>query len=137
MAAPQRLTNSLSNDEQPSWSPNGSQIAFISIRDDGLIGELYVMNQDGSDPQRLTDNDFYENDPVWSPDGDRIAFTLSLWANPKYQRSCDLFIWRLPAQNHRSVGFRQCTRLAATCAEPRAHRLPTHGQQYDFNPHSM
>ena len=36
----------------PAWSPDGSQIAFMSNRDGNR--EIYVMDVDGSNPVRLT-----------------------------------------------------------------------------------
>jgi Tol biopolymer transport system component len=67
-----------------SYSPDGSQIAFVSIRDHNgndcgsdecfWRGELYVMNADGSGMTRLTRTKAREESPAWSPDGARIAF---------------------------------------------------------------
>jgi hypothetical protein len=67
------LTNSPSDDFDPSWSPDGSRIAFVSTRDDPR-GEIYLMDADGSNLVRLTDNQSWESLPRWSPDGSRIAF---------------------------------------------------------------
>jgi Tol biopolymer transport system component len=67
-----RLTDNPAEDMRPSWSPDGSQIVFNSMRDGNW--ELYVMNADGSAQQRLTDSEAWEFFPTWSPDGEEIAF---------------------------------------------------------------
>lgn len=59
--------------ECPTWSPDGTQIAFHSSRDGNK--EIYVMNADGSGLTRLTDNAASDLRPAWSPDGTRIAFS--------------------------------------------------------------
>ena len=41
-----RLTNNAAFDIEPSWSPDGTKIAFASDRDGN--SEIYVMNADGS-----------------------------------------------------------------------------------------
>ncbi len=60
-------------DTYPSWSPDGTKIAFTSHRDGNW--EIYVMDADGSNPINITNNDGYYNLPSWSPDGTQIAFT--------------------------------------------------------------
>jgi TolB protein len=55
------------------WSPDGSRIVFVSIRDGNR--ELYLMNPDGSGQTRLTETAGAESGPAWSPDGRRIAFS--------------------------------------------------------------
>jgi Tol biopolymer transport system component len=70
-----RLTEDDANDFDPSWSPDGDKIAFVSFRDGSNNMEIYVMDADGSDQARLTDNDdALDREPSWSPDGDKIAF---------------------------------------------------------------
>jgi Tol biopolymer transport system component len=70
-----RLTDNDANDFDPSWSPDGEKIAFVSFRDDSNNMEIYVMNADGSDQTRLTDNDdALDREPSWSPDGEKIVF---------------------------------------------------------------
>jgi len=49
-----RLTNNSAKDFGPTWSPDGSKIAFESDRDGNL--EIYIMNADGSNQARLTNN---------------------------------------------------------------------------------
>jgi TolB protein len=58
----------------PAWSPDRSQIAFASNRDDGGSANLYVINADGANLHRLTDHEGFDYMPDWSPDGSTIAF---------------------------------------------------------------
>ena len=73
------LTNNPADDEFPSWSPDGTKVAFESGYD------IYVMNADGSDWTRLInwspDNPAWGQDPSWSPDGTKIVFTSQLDGN--------------------------------------------------------
>ena len=43
------LTNNVAFDGGPAWSPDGTMIAFQTTRD-GLGGDVYVMNADGTCP---------------------------------------------------------------------------------------
>jgi eukaryotic-like serine/threonine-protein kinase len=78
------LTNMENGACQPAWSPDGSQIVFISpcrarvdfyennyYRD----SSLYLINADGTDLRPLTTVPGADIEPAWSPDGTRIAFT--------------------------------------------------------------
>lgn len=71
-----QLTTDPSTDFTPTFSPDGSKIAFASDRD-GASGvyQIYVMNADGTGQTRLTNNLVIDYTPVWSPDGTKIAFT--------------------------------------------------------------
>ncbi|MCE2398967.1 MAG: PD40 domain-containing protein, partial [Gemmatimonadetes bacterium] len=51
-----RLTDNSDLDTSPAWSPDGTEIAFTSDRDDFLYRtwEIYVMDADGGNQTRLT-----------------------------------------------------------------------------------
>lgn len=73
----ENLTNHEADDREPTYSPDGRSIAFISDRTDG-VPRLHIMNADGSDvrmvgsPQGLS-----HGAPRWSPDGTRIALQVA------------------------------------------------------------
>ncbi len=70
------LTNNPASDSDPTWSPDGTKIAFTSTRGTQGHPHIYVMNANGSNPIRLTANPgtYDEYEPSWSPDGTKIAF---------------------------------------------------------------
>lgn len=71
-ATVKRLTTHPAADFDPTWSPDGTRIAFRTRRDGN--DEIYVMNADGSCQVNLTRDAVSDWSPAWSPDGARIAF---------------------------------------------------------------
>ena len=68
-------------DISPSLSPDGSKIAYSTLRHEiGIFWgrsrhfEIVTSRLDGSDNRRLTENESADRYPVWSPDGSQIAF---------------------------------------------------------------
>jgi len=64
---------------QPSFSPDGSRVAFAS--DFSESGEIFVVASDGTGLTQLTDHPDHSSFwPSWSPDGSRIAFSrMTQW----------------------------------------------------------
>ena len=74
--SPRNLTRTSGIAERdPSWSPDGQWIAYLS--DQTGEYELYIMQSDGNgETKRLTnDGKWYRFSPTWSPDSKRITFT--------------------------------------------------------------
>jgi TolB protein len=61
---------------QPSFSPDGNQLAFMSDRSGHP--EVYIMDADGTNADIFTAFNFgdqnYRASPDWSPDGRQVAF---------------------------------------------------------------
>lgn len=70
-----RLTRDRAREYDPSWSPDGTKIAYrYQPGADEEESEIYVMNANGSGKRRLTRSPGQDHSPDWSPDGSRIAF---------------------------------------------------------------
>jgi len=66
------LTRGIAWDFQPTFSPDGTRIAFISDRSGAE--NVWTMRVDGEDLKQVTDErDQLLHNPAWTPDGDFIA----------------------------------------------------------------
>jgi Tol biopolymer transport system component len=74
---PERLITSTRLDLQPTWSPDGERIAYVSTRSGSR--ELWGCRRDGSGETKLTSfGSAHNSGPAWSPDGQRIAFASDI-----------------------------------------------------------
>ena len=73
------VTNMTGGACQPSWSPDGTRLVFISPcavkKDTYPESSLFIINADGSGLQPLPTALGGDFEPAWSPDGKFIAFT--------------------------------------------------------------
>jgi Tol biopolymer transport system component len=92
--------------DQPAWSPLGTNIAFSAVVGDQR--QIYVVNPDGTNLRRLVpEGDADAFVPGWSPDGTQIAFQYS----PNQQ-------WDIYIMNADGTGLRRLTTHEANDTEP-------------------
>lgn len=95
-----QLTDEPKYDGDPAWSPDGQKITFVSYRDLELIpereiflGEIYLMNADGSNPINLTQSpERPDGVSSWSPNGKQIAFSSGELFNDNILINSDIFV---------------------------------------------
>ena len=75
-----RLTHNNVDDYGPSWSPDGTKVAFIALGKPQYSGigtfipfDIFVRTD--KTQQNITSNNDWESDPSWSPDGRKIVFS--------------------------------------------------------------
>lgn len=67
------LTNTPGSDEaDPTWSPIGNKIAFVSDRTGNR--EVFTANANGSGPQNISNTSADESTPRFSPNGKKLAY---------------------------------------------------------------
>lgn len=97
-----RITSG-SFDTAPSFSPDGTKIAFWRRSGPGLPASLWVMNSDGSNQHNITGQaDLSGNESVravWSPDSAMLAFAVG-----DYYSSSHLYVTRADGTGLREIG---------------------------------
>ncbi|MBK8725457.1 MAG: PD40 domain-containing protein [Holophagaceae bacterium] len=75
--SPVAITSRSGLNIDPSWSPDGATVAFISTPAgsvDAYDQEVYRVPANGGAVTRLTNDHLIDNDPYFAPDGQTIAF---------------------------------------------------------------
>jgi dipeptidyl aminopeptidase/acylaminoacyl peptidase len=77
------------NDSSPRWSPDGSQIAFLSNRADEKQPQLYVISFAGGEARPLSQLKGTFGDFEWSPDGSQLLCNFRLKDKELIERESD------------------------------------------------
>lgn len=67
-----RLTYGPGEKGFPSWSPDGTKIAYQSAQNGQW--DIYTVPAQGGTPTRITNNPADDENPMWTPDGSKISF---------------------------------------------------------------
>jgi Tol biopolymer transport system component/imidazolonepropionase-like amidohydrolase len=95
--APRRLTDSDAGEYYPTWSPDGSEVAYVTWTDAG--GHIMKVSASGGTPVQLTREAAYYSTTVWAPQGGRIVATRSAARNveeavdPFFPGMGEEFVW--------------------------------------------
>jgi Tol biopolymer transport system component len=94
------LTPAAISATRPTWSPDGSRMAFHTHCCNPQNQEIWLVKPDGSDLHALTHNGhdyaagFHDSNPSWSPDGQEIVFQRFL---PDFS---EVGIWIIDVNGH-------------------------------------
>jgi dipeptidyl aminopeptidase/acylaminoacyl peptidase len=89
---PVQVTSGDYEDGSPTWSPDGSKLAFISARHEDWdivpVLDVYAVPATGGEPIRLTTATGLCDSPSWSPDGSKIAlhYAHGVWESARHRQ---------------------------------------------------
>jgi TolB protein len=113
-SAPRRLTTHPDSDTTPTWSPDGTEIAFTSDRTGRP--QIYIMRADGTGTRRLPIPDAEADRATWAPAGfGEIAYTAR--TGPGY----DIKIHDLASGETRRLTFGEGTNESAVFSPSGRH----------------
>ncbi len=88
---PVTSTPNPSRERQPSWSPDGTRIAYTLTTGATFPGNIATVPATGGPSMQLT-SDGLSMDPSWSPDGTRIAFAWYVFTQDGASLGQDIWV---------------------------------------------
>ncbi|MCF6136718.1 S9 family peptidase [Pseudalkalibacillus berkeleyi] len=70
-----RWTSGKSMDINPRWSPDGSELLFLSNRTEKM--QVWTISASGGEPEIVTDMDHGVSNPSWHPEGHSILYQFT------------------------------------------------------------
>jgi dipeptidyl aminopeptidase/acylaminoacyl peptidase len=103
---PRQFTYGDQNDTHPRWSPDGSEIAFLSDRaDKDKPAQIYIIPIGGGEARQLTSLEATIHNFSWSPDGKKLLCSIRKADPEQVER------WNDEQKKELDVVYRQYDRL--------------------------
>lgn len=105
---PEQLTDGDWDSTQPTLSPDGNRLAFVSNRSEdrgsNSKSDVWVLDLPNGEPTRVTPEDGVYGAPSWSPDGARLAYAGNPVVEPYGPTTlADLYVWEPESDEHRRL----------------------------------
>ncbi|KAA3436908.1 S9 family peptidase [Rufibacter hautae] len=111
-----QLTYGNSNATQPTWSPDGKQLAFVRVVESKP--QIFLLSFAGGEPLQLTKFKYGASQPRWSPNGQQLLFTSGIALNELLTDSTLNPSRELPKWSYEKPGFFQNENLRTNTAKP-------------------
>lgn len=118
---PRKLTTAQASDGSPTWSPDGSRIAFVSKRGEDKAAALYVIRTDGGEAEKILELPFALSNPRWMPDGNGVVLATTCIPSLVGTWTKDNI-----AAMEKEMKRRTDTKMTAKVTEDRAYRYWDH-----------
>ena len=106
----QQLTSAKEGASQPSWSQDGSKLAFVRAVDGKP--QIFILSMSGGEARQLTTSKYGATNPKWSPDGLHMLFSSGISLQDNIKDSIINAAHSVPAWSNEKPGFSNNADLA-------------------------